>query len=477
MQRWHLTAALTGTALLAAMVAPRLGALTALSTPAPLPQPHAPPPPITPAEAPQARSDTPSGHLLVEASLDQGAILLGQPSERFLAITLTAPEAAGEWVRRPVDLAVVLDASGSMSARGKFDYAKRAAKLLVGLMEPTDTYTLITFEDDATAVVPATRVHDPAVIQRAIDGIYEGGGTNLYAGLDRATKELENTRNEGAVRRMVVLSDGHANVGITDPTALTGYAARLAASGITVSTVGLGLDYNEDLLAQMSDLGGGSYDFVDDPRELEGVFRDELERSAAVIARNTAVHVDLPSHVELLEVIGWDTTRTDDGWTLWMGDLYAGETRKIIARVRVSGDVEGEIHVASVRADYQDLIEGLQASSHAEAPAHVTRDAHLVAASVDREAAVAAHRAWGNWYLDMSTRAYAEGDLPSSKRLIEEGKRVLESASRKLNAPALARDADELQRQSNIYDSYEPSSAEGQRAIKGGKEMFRGRAR
>lgn len=478
MQRWHLTVGLAGLALIGAALAPRLSALTQIAVapptpPAPPPIPEILPTPVAPPAAPSVAG----GHLRLEAGLDRTALLAGSPSERFLAITVSAPDDLGSSFRRPVDLAVVLDASGSMSARGKIDYAKRAAKLLASSMERGDTYTLVTFNDDAVTVVPATRVDDPTVIHRAIDRVYEGGGTNLYAGMDRGAHEVQRSLEPGAVGRVVVLSDGNANVGVTDPSALSRYASTLAGQGVAVSTIGLGLDYNEDLLATISDVGGGTYDFVDDPRELEAVFTDELDRTASVVARSTSVSISLPDGVTPVEVIGWDAERTETGWTVWMGDVYAGESRKIIARVRVDAPDVGTLQVASLAADYTDLVEDRAARTEAVAQATVTRSHADVERSVDTTRAAEANRAWGNWYLDMSTRAYERGEVTESRRLLRQGRSVLSEASQAYSAPMLQQDIQALEELDDIVVSHEAGSDAGKRAIKSAKETYRGRAR
>jgi Ca-activated chloride channel homolog len=469
MQRWQLTIGLGTIALAAAFIAPRLAGIG-------LPQPATAP--LTP-DSPPVSQPHHSSLLEVTAGLDHDAVLRGQAQERFLVVNITGPEETGRSFRRPVDMAVVIDASGSMSARGKIDYAKRAAKLIASEMTPEDTFSLITFNDEATTIISGSSpVQDPALIHRQIDRIYEGGGTNLFDGMSRGASEVERVLDSEAVGRVVILSDGHANVGVTDPASLSRYAASIATKGVAVSTIGLGLDYNEDLLADMADLSGGTYDFVDDPSELEAVFADELDRTASLVARDTTVTLQLPDGIELLEVIGWNSETQGRDVTVPLGNVYAGETRKIIARVRVTTTSDArEISVASVRANYHDIVENTDGTTLAEAKVSVTNDAADVANSVHRKRAVDANSAYGNWYLDESTRAYASGDVASSQALLRKGSNVLNTASRQLGAPELADEADDLNRQEVLYDAYTPSSDEGKRAIKGGKEKFRGRAR
>lgn len=473
MQRWHLTVGLTGLALGAALIAPRLTAALH-ADPTPVPPPPVVTPPVAHVDAPPPLPES-TGHLVVDAGLDRTAVLEGRSAERFLTINVAAPDDIGASFRRPVDLAVVIDASGSMSARGKIDYAKRAAKLLASNMEHDDTYSLVVFNDDASTVVPATRASDVASIHRAIDRIYEGGGTNLYAGMDRGAREVRESLDQAAVGRVVVLSDGNANVGVTDGSALSRFAADLASDGVTLSTIGLGLDYNEDLLAQLADMGGGTYDFVDDPRELEGVFSDELERTASVVARRTSVEIRLPDGVEPVEVIGWDAVRTPDGWRVYLGDVYSGDTRKIVARVRVEGASAGEQPVASIVADYEDLIDDAMAQTHARAVATVTADQAEVDASIDPTRSAAASEAYGSWYLEKSTRAYAEGNQTRSRELLRQGQEVLRTAAE--HDPSLDSVADELREVEQVFEMNAPRSVEGRRAIKANKEMYRERSR
>jgi Ca-activated chloride channel homolog len=476
MRRWQFTLGLTGLAIVAAALAPRL-----LTKPTPQdPKPVPPPPPEVPLEVPEISEapTLPAGHLIVEAGLDQTAVLRGQDNDRFLAVSVTAPEDIGKSFRRNLALSVVLDASGSMSARGKIDYAKHAAKLLADSMEANDIYSLVVFNDGASTIVPPTEVENAAAIKRAIDRVYEGGGTNLYAGLQEAGTLMQGSLQDNMVGRVILLSDGLVTVGVDDPNTIAKLAAKMASQGMTVSTVGLGLDYNEDLLARISDIGGGEYDFVDDAQELSSVFSDELRRSASVVARGTRVTIDLPDGVEGLEVIGWDAEQTASGdWTVWMGDIYAGETRKIIARVRVTGDGADNQRVASVHADYLDIVDDVTAQAWGHANAEFTTDQSRVIASIDNHRSVEANRAYGNWYLDMSTRAYAGGDVDKAKDLAQNGERVLIEAANNFDAPALAEEAEDLNTQQQLYESYKPKSAEGKRAVKHGKEMFRGRAR
>jgi len=472
MKRWQMTLGLAGAAVVAAALAPRLTAIFMAPTPAP--------PDVAVTKAPvgtQVEAPPPSleqGRLIVDAGLDRPSILKNTGSERFLTISVRAPIGEGAAVRMPVNLAVVLDASGSMRDRGKLDYAKRAAKQIVNAMGPTDEFSLIAFNDTARVIVPAGPITDIERVYRQIDRISDGGGTALYAGMESGERQVLGSLDPGEVGKLVVLSDGKANVGRETPDALSRFAARAASKGLSVSTLGLGIDFREDVMANLADVGGGHYQFVDDPSELATAFTQELERTGSVVARNTAITVDLPTGVEPIEVIGWQATRTATGWQVYMGDIAEGAERKIVARVRVTGNHTGELEVASVRAEYTDLVDQVQGMSSDVATAEITVDPNRVRANIDAAKAAAANRAWGNRYLEMSTQAYAEGDLDRAKQMLDEGGRVLQQGAASTGDASLEQEAQVLLQQRAIYEGNKPTSREGRRAIKLNKETYRG---
>ncbi|NCG17724.1 MAG: VWA domain-containing protein [Rhodobacterales bacterium] len=463
MRRWQLTAVLTSTALAAGLIAPRLEGLVQRTTTAPVP-----------IELP---SSAPLGHLTLEAGLDHNSVVAGSGDVRFLVVTVTAPEELGVAVRRAVDLSVVIDTSGSMAERGKIDYARRATKMLASQMHPGDRFSVVTFSDHANRLISSEPVTDVSRLHKVIDGIYEGGGTNLYAGMEMGGQEVTRSLAPGRVGRVVLLSDGHANVGLTDPTALTQYASVLAQTGISVSAIGLGLDYNEDMLADIADLGGGRYDFVDNPRGLSDVFTTELSRTAAVVATDVEIDLRLPEGVEGLGVIGWDATPSSSGWSIRLGDIVAGEQRKVVVRLRVNAGQQGPIEVANLVANYTDLVDGQSAQASTQAHVQVTQDARAAALSINDPLAVMANQAWGNWFLDQSARSYANGDVDESSEYLRQGNQVLYTASIDLNSSLLGQEAQELAEQAEIYKRYAPASSEGKRAIKSNKQRFREVAR
>ena len=466
MQRWHITAGLSAAAVLAALVVPALTG-TPTFTLTPLAPPEATPPPQPLPDANPAAE----GLLTLSAQLDQSALLQRAGEDRYLVVEVTAPDLAGD-VRRPVHVAVVMDVSGSMAGRGKIDNARQAASELVSLLGPEDSYSLVTFSDTARTLIPSTTVERADLLQRTIRGIEPQGGTNLYDGMVAGMAQLE-SGGLGGVRRVVLLSDGIANIGVTDTAALARAAGSGVDSGVTVSALGLGLEYNEDLLAAMSDAGGGRYRFVDRPGQLSELFVEELQQMTRVAGREALVSVSLGSGVVIEEVYGYPYARTGDGFQVLLGDVHGGETRKVVARVRVPDQVVGPLDVASVDLRYRDPDTEVSVATRALAAAVVTPDAERAHASVNKPAAVQAGRAVTSSVRDRGAQALADGDQREATELLRNGADLLRKARVQYDAPELEAEIAEVAAQAASAPMAEAGSEEALFQVKRAKETAR----
>ena len=465
MQRWHLTAGLASLAGLAVFLAPRTEARVGNPPQAPVGVDSVAPPLSPPLFQDVQRSR--AGDLHLSAGLDHPALMRGQDNERFLVITVGADEVdAGE--QRPVNVAVVMDRSGSMNEQGKMEYARQAAREIVNSLDEGDRFSLVTFSDRSQVVIANAPADDPSRLYRAIDGVYEGGGTNLYAGLTDGQNQVATQSSDRSVNRVIVLSDGKANVGITRPAALASQAGLHVDAGVSVSTIGLGLDYNEDNLAAMADQGGGTYRFVDDPTSLSRIFREELHQLDAVAAEGVEVAVSLPG-VEVVDVLGYNETVTDDGFSVRLGDIYGGQTRKIVAKVRITGAGD-EVEVADVQLTRRDDGEPVPS---VDVVATVTDQTKVIEDTVHRELAILANQAEAGELALQGTQAWNAGDHDKSEELLSQSALVAGEAGSRYSAPELREQAQELERQNDVYQTYRPKSTEGKRASKGNKELYR----
>jgi Ca-activated chloride channel family protein len=239
-------------------------------------------------------------------------------------------EAPKDRDRTPLNLSLVLDRSGSMMGE-KLRAAAEAAAMLTQRLSPEDTVSVVAFDDAVNVVAPPATGEAQENLPGLIRGIYAGGTTNLSGGWLRARDLVAANVRDGGVNRVLLLTDGQANVGITEPAQLTGLCAHAAAKGISTTTIGFGEDYDEDLLKAMADAGKGGTYYIEKVDQASGIFEEELEGLLSIAAQNVRVSVDPGAHASDVKVLH-DYPSHADGQvlTLEVGDLYAREPRRVL---------------------------------------------------------------------------------------------------------------------------------------------------
>ncbi len=280
----------------------------------------------TPTQSPAVAKDG-----LLEAGLESPFVLSGGPGEAVLSVVLRpAPDAT----RAAVAMALVIDASGSMSGH-KIEHARHAARSFVEQLGDGDELAVFEYDDEVRTVTPlvgaepATR----AAVIAAIGKIEPGDTTALYDGLVAGMRALDGAKAD--VRRVVLLSDGRANVG---PAKAEDIVAALpgTAHPVVLSTIGIGMDYDENVMEKVARKGEGGFHHLTDPVQLAGILEEELRSARSVAGRDAVLTLTPRAGVEVLDTRGVPVDRSDDGRVrLRIGALYAGETRTVSVRVKV----------------------------------------------------------------------------------------------------------------------------------------------
>jgi Ca-activated chloride channel homolog len=290
----------------------------------------------------------------------------------LLRIDGQAPEA----ISRPrLNLAIVLDCSGSMEGE-KLERAKEAASLLVRRLADQDVVSVVAYDDQVYAV--ADRIHGSQrheVLMR-VASIRTGGTTNLSGGWLRGRDRVAAGLVDGGVNRVLLMTDGLANVGITDPHRLGALVGSAAAMGVSTTTIGFGADFDERLLQTLADAGGGSTYYIETPDQAPDVFETEIQGLMALAAQNVAVTVAPGTRVEHAKVLHQYPSRPAGGGSirLELGDLYALEPRSVLMEFLVREDEEAEVDVATVMVEgYVLLPNGNVEKRSVTLPIQVTR--------------------------------------------------------------------------------------------------------
>jgi Ca-activated chloride channel family protein len=339
------------------------------------------------------------------ARLTSSRILVGA-SDQNIAVTITAPAGIGA-ARPPLSLAVVIDRSGSMSGT-PIQNAKAAAAKLIDQLEETDAFTVVTYSSSDETVVPMTRAtpSNKAAAHDAIERIFDDGGTCISCGLTRGAGELAHSPVIGGLRRMVLISDGQANEGIWDRAELVQLAANTAVRGVSISTVGVGLDFDEITMTHLAEVGRGHYYFVENTRDLDAMFASELGGLADTVAADVRLVVTDAPGARIEQAYGYPITREGNQVIVPIADLRAGETRKVVLRATLGVAEPGSVPVATFDLAWRRTADGASQRATTQLVAEVVDDAGAVAASIDPLAVQAIEEARSSAVLEEAAHTY-----------------------------------------------------------------------
>jgi Ca-activated chloride channel family protein len=292
----------------------------------------------------------------IAAHLDVEMIAMETDDQVSVMIELTAPPAPSDSGERvPGTLQVVLDRSGSMRG-SRLAGAKTALASLVDRLDPRDHFGLVVFDDKVDVAVPATKLADKAAVKRAIAGVQTRGSTDLSGGYLRGLQEARRVAGPGGAT-VLIISDGHANVGITDPDALARVAAEAYTHRVTTSTLGFGLGYDERILSAIARGGSGNEHFAEEPDTASALIAREVDGLLTQTAQAASLHVRLAPVVRgVLVVNDLPANIVDDGLLIELGTFYADETRKLVLTFDVPAVAAlGLAEVATLTFTYVEL--------------------------------------------------------------------------------------------------------------------------
>jgi Ca-activated chloride channel family protein len=285
---------------------------------------------------------------------ERTVLLNGQPQEIVIKIDLSAVAGKKKPRHTPLNLAVVLDKSGSMTG-AKLEKTKQAAMQLVDRLAPNDIFSLVIFSDEAQVLVPAQKVEDKEALKEKIESIEAGGSTALYAGVKLGADQLGEYLSPKRINRVILLSDGLANVGPSSPHDLRRLGSQLAEREISVTTIGVGDDYNEDLMAGLAEASDANYYYVQDTEKLPEIFSKELGEMLEVAARQIKIEIVCPDGVKPLGFIGRQEQFNGQRATVNLSQFTTGQDRCLFLRCLVTGATP---EVAHARVSYTDELNG-----------------------------------------------------------------------------------------------------------------------
>lgn len=371
-----------------------------------------------------------------KVELDRPLIIRGDRTPVYALVRCHAAEspAAERANRPPLNLALVLDRSGSMEATGKIGYLKEAARKAVDGLNPSDHLAVVEYDTEITTAWPSQPVLEKEPIKRLIDRLTPRGGTDLAAGMMRGVEEvaagMQTVDAQRAVSRVLLLSDGLANHGITHPAEISGMVRQAKRQGVRISTLGLGLDYGEDLMQAIAQNGGGAFYHVEHPQQIARIYQEELSALSATVAKDARLRLEAAPGIVNATILGAHDPQQAG---LDLGSFHAGETHTLLA-LFVPGetlfDNAGEVSLGEIAFSYYDLDNDRSASVRIPMTVKVVEDAQAALAARNPAVAIETKLFAAERRHRDAVAQYQAGHYDAADQAMRE----LEHAMRKANA-------------------------------------------
>lgn len=303
-----------------------------------------------------------NNQVIVKTKLSQSKIVSNDLNTVYLEVNISAPVIESDQQSSPPsDIIVLLDSSGSMSGANKMTYAKAAVRELLAGMNQQDRFALISFANQAIVHAELTAVDADRreQLNTTVNSIQPRGGTNMGEGLIAAVKLLNN-KTKGRSSKIIMLSDGHANQGITSLSGLSQIVQQTTQREAVLSTIGLGLDFNETLMSSLADFGMGNYDYLENLAGLGQIFARSLNATRHIFASNSNLILNLNQGVQLIDAAGYPFNNDKGKIHVKTGQLLNNDQKNFVLTLNVKPNNTGILPLGEMNLNYQVKGKSLQ---------------------------------------------------------------------------------------------------------------------
>lgn len=317
----------------------------------------------------------------------------------------------------PLNLSVVLDRSGSMQG-SKISKVLEATRMLAGMMQQQDVLSLVTFNDSVQTLIPNAKGPDLKGIEKILSLVTADGQTFLSGGYEEGVR-LASVARHNMVSRVMLLSDGQANQGITDRSILADMSKKNLSAHITTSTFGAGSDFDEDLMKRMAESGGGNSFYIEEPEHSEAVFREELEYMRGLVATDCTVTFRSAAGINATLLNNYSVTEKD---TWLIGDISTVEERSLVLELGISviGKAGTELQVGEFEVNWNSMADnGRHDSTKLQAGVRVVTAEEFEQTEPDRIVVIEAA-------MQAAARAKREARVLAQQRKFDEAADILE---------------------------------------------------
>jgi Ca-activated chloride channel family protein len=388
--------------------------------------------------APAAQAD----QVKLNVALGKPFLLADKPQTAYLKVGLTGFEMKDEAERTPVNVAVVIDKSGSMSGE-KIQKAKEAALMAIGKLSAKDIVSVVAYNHTVEVLLPATKVADKRAIRAAIQKLSAGGNTALFAGVSKGADELRKFLDKDRANRIILLSDGLANVGPSSVAQLGNLGSSLIKEGISVTTVGLGSDYNEDLMTELARRSDGNHAFVSEPADLARIFKLEFGDVLAVVAQEVVVKVACAAGIRPVRLLGRKGEIDGQTATTTLNQLTSAQEKYLLLEVEVPAGEENSVRdVATVSLSYLNMQTKTTDRLTSAMAVRFTKSTERVEKAANKDVLVAAVEQIGNDTNKRAVELRDQGKVKEAEKLLKYNAEFLAENASKLQSRRLKTQAD-----------------------------------
>lgn len=392
-------------------------------------------------------------------ALDYDILTVERPQKLYLMARLVSNATSNSYTRRPLNLALVLDRSGSM-AGNKLDYTRQAAQFLVQHLGSDDILSIVLYNEQVTTLVPPEPVAHKDAINQRLDQMKASGMTNLSGGWLEGCKWVEDGQRSEVMSRVILMTDGLANRGVTNHDQLVALAKQKRDANVITTTMGLGTDFNEDLLIAMADAGGGAFYFIESPEVAPTIFKEELRDLLNVVGQNLTVSIEMTDHVSTVNQLNAYNMHSDGKRISFsLGDIYGDEIKTLILELSIPAmRTIGECEIARLRFEYDEITNGTTQHQTLDMPIMV----NVVGANTEQEGNQDVRR---SVLLLQAARARRDAVSAADKGDYDRASQILKLAANAIHDSqilhkelseehdALVEQASEMQRGDEFYDS------------------------
>lgn len=407
----------------------------------------------------------PAAHLTFDVRSENRTVLIPGPGDGTIQIQVLAPDVSEVRTDRPrLNLALVIDRSGSMAEARKLDFVKTAAHQLVDLMGPDDILSVVAYDQGVQVPWPSRPVgRNREDLHRIIAGLYPGGSTFLSGGLEEGFRQAKAGQRRGTLNRVLLLSDGLANVGVVNRGDLRERAGDMAERGVSVSTFGVGNHFDEELMTMVASGGGGNYRYLADPERIVAALTSELRTASRTAASEVEIVIRLKRDCRFGSVVGREWRRDGDAYVIRLGDLSAGERRTVFASLNVADDRPGLREVGEVSLRYRDPATSKVVTASTQAVSlELVRDERRWREGFDRSVQEKKAVAESSVLVQEAARLADQGRKQEAKEVLGKAAEGLAAAPA---SPAVRAEMDHANRYKNSLDGMKDMNSEPAKAV------------